>query len=311
MIIGVGSNISPEKNIAAAKQLLKQELRILSVSKFTRTKPIGPQKQRDFLNGSLLAETRFSDKRLKVFLKKVEKTLGRVENGNRYGPREIDLDILVWNGRVVDSDVYEREFLRDSVVELCPELEENLEIGEAFAGRTEIIEGLCLKKVLSKNDIEKAVFELAKKISNDYEGKTPVLICVLLGARRFFEDLAARITIPAEKRFLRVSSYRDKTRPGRLELLRDIECELSRRDVIIVEDLIDTSKTTEFLFRHIKSKNPASLRVCALVDKREKRSKGASVDYLGFRMNAGFLVGYGMDYMGRGRTLENIYSLEE
>ena len=152
---------------------------------------------------------------------------------------------------------------------------------------------------------------LARQVSGDYEGRTPVLVCVLLGARPFFEDLVAQITVGVEKQFLRASSYREATRPGRLELLADIECDVKGRDVIIVEDIVDTSKTAEFVLRHVESKNPSSLRICALVDKRGKDAGGPEPDYVGFRVDEGFLVGYGMDYMERGRALEDIYLLQE
>ncbi len=116
----------------------------------------------------------------------------------------------------------------------------------------------------------------------------------------------------ADRQSLRVSSYAEGTRPGHLKLLTDIECEVKGRDVIIVEDIIDTSKTAKFLLRHLGSKNPASLRICALIDKRGEDPAGPEPDYTGFRVNgAEFLVGYGMDYMERGRSLEDIYSLEE
>ncbi len=170
---------------------------------------------------------------------------------------------------------------------------------------------MALKKVLSKNDIKSAVWRLAKRISRDYEGKTPVAVCVLLGARPFFEDLVARMTVTVEKQFLRVSSYGAATQPGRLELVVDVECELEDRDVIIVEDIIDTSKTAEFILRHVGSKNPGSLRICALIDKRGRDATGPVPHYSGFQVEEGFLVGYGMDYMEKGRALENIYLLQE
>ncbi len=115
----------------------------------------------------------------------------------------------------------------------------------------------------------------------------------------------------AERQFLRVSSYREGTQPRRLKLLRDIECEVEDRDVIIIEDIIDTSETAKFILRHIESKNPGSLRICALVDKRGKGATDSEPDYTGFRVDEGFLVGYGMDYMERGRSLEDIYLLQE
>ena len=132
-----------------------------------------------------------------------------------------------------------------------------------------------------------------------------------MGARPFFEDIVARMTIEVEKQFLRVSSYRRAMRPGRLELVIDVECELEDRDVIIVEDIIDTSKTVEFILRHVESKNPGSLRMCALIDKRGEDAAGPGPDYTGFRVDGGFLVGYGMDYMEKGRALEDIYLVQE
>ncbi len=133
VIIGVGSNIDAERNVSAAKRMLGEKLGILGESKFVRTKPIGSREQQDFLNGSLLIKTRIGRERLKVLLKGVEIALGRDVGEDRYGPRKIDLDILVWNGEIVDSDVYERKFLRRSVIELCPELEKILKGGEDTA----------------------------------------------------------------------------------------------------------------------------------------------------------------------------------
>ena len=126
VIIGVGSNIDAERNVSVAKRMLGEKLSVLGESKFVRTKPIGSREQKDFLNGSLLIETRLGRKQLKTLLKGVEVVLGRDAGEDRYGPRKIDLDILVWNGQIADSDVYEREFLRRSVIELCPELEKTL-----------------------------------------------------------------------------------------------------------------------------------------------------------------------------------------
>ena len=126
VIIGVGSNIDAERNVSAARRMLGEKLNVLGESKFERTRPIGPRKQQDFLNGSLLIKTRLGRERLKALLKGVEIALGRDAGEDPYGPRKMDLDILVWNGEVVDPDVYEREFLRRSVVELCPELEKTL-----------------------------------------------------------------------------------------------------------------------------------------------------------------------------------------
>ena len=126
VIVGIGSNIDAEKNVSTAKLMLGEKLNVLGESEFVRTRPIGTREQQDFLNGSLLIKTRLGRKQLKTLLKGVETVLGRDAGEDRYGPRKMDLDILVWNGQIVDSDVYEREFLRRSVIELCPELEKTL-----------------------------------------------------------------------------------------------------------------------------------------------------------------------------------------
>ena len=126
VIVGVGSNIDAESNVSVARRMLEEKLSVLGESEFVRTKPVGSRKQQDFLNGSLLVKTRLGRKRLKALLKGVEAAIGRDIAEDRYGPRKIDLDILVWNGEIVDSDIYEREFLRRSVIELCPELEKTL-----------------------------------------------------------------------------------------------------------------------------------------------------------------------------------------
>lgn len=126
VIVGIGSNIDAEKNVSAAKRMLGEKLNVLGESKFVRTKPIGSREQEDFLNGSLLVKTRLGRKQLKTLLKGVEIALGRGTEEDRYGPRKMDLDILVWNGEIADPDVYEREFLRRAVIELCPELEKTL-----------------------------------------------------------------------------------------------------------------------------------------------------------------------------------------
>ena len=128
-IVGIGSNIDAERNVIAARRMLGEKLSVLGESKFVRTKPIGSREQQDFLNGSLLIETRLGCKQLKTLLKGVEVSLGRGVGEDRYGPRKMDLDILVWNGEIVDPDVYEREFLRRFVIELCPELEKTLKEG--------------------------------------------------------------------------------------------------------------------------------------------------------------------------------------
>jgi 2-amino-4-hydroxy-6-hydroxymethyldihydropteridine diphosphokinase len=122
-VIGLGSNIHPEENIRRAKEAIGGEFKIIKSSSFVETEPVGFKEQDRFINGALLVETESDASSLKSWLKELESKLGRVNTDNRYGPRTIDLDILVWNGEVVDEQVYEREFLRRSIKELLPDLD--------------------------------------------------------------------------------------------------------------------------------------------------------------------------------------------
>lgn len=122
-VIGLGSNINPEENIRRAKAAIAREFRLIKSSSFVETEPVGFKEQDRFLNGALLIETELNADSLELHLKKLESELGRVKTDNKYGPRSIDIDILVWNGEVVDEEVYEREFLRKSIEELIPGIE--------------------------------------------------------------------------------------------------------------------------------------------------------------------------------------------
>ncbi|MBD3392952.1 MAG: 2-amino-4-hydroxy-6-hydroxymethyldihydropteridine diphosphokinase [Chitinivibrionales bacterium] len=119
-IIGIGSNIDPEKNIGSAREALRADPRvsIVSISQFVTTKPVGDPDQPDFLNGAAMVETGLSIHDLKALLRGMEDRLGRIRTDNRYAPRTIDLDIVVWNGTILDNDYYTRTFLRDAVSEL-------------------------------------------------------------------------------------------------------------------------------------------------------------------------------------------------
>ena len=121
VVIGVGSNIEPQKHIAAARERIARDHRLLAESRFVETRPIGGPAQPNFSNGALLIETTMSREALKIWLETVEADLGRVRGANRYDPRTIDLDIVVWNGEIVDPDVYERRFLREAVLEVWPD----------------------------------------------------------------------------------------------------------------------------------------------------------------------------------------------
>jgi 2-amino-4-hydroxy-6-hydroxymethyldihydropteridine diphosphokinase len=122
VVIGVGSNIRPDEHISSAKAAIESAHEIVKVSSFIKTEPVGYKDQDRFTNGALLIKTDMDAAGLKAWLKKLENKLGRMKTENKNGPRTIDLDILVWNGEVVDDEVNEREFLKDSIHELLPEL---------------------------------------------------------------------------------------------------------------------------------------------------------------------------------------------
>ncbi|WP_159521383.1 2-amino-4-hydroxy-6-hydroxymethyldihydropteridine diphosphokinase [Sunxiuqinia indica] len=117
-IIGIGSNIEAEKNIQQALKLLKKDLLILEVSKMIKTKPVGYTNQADFTNGAIKIETNWSQKELVIYLKGIEDQLKRDRTQIKFGPRTIDLDVMIWNGEIVDKDYYTRDFLRQSAAEL-------------------------------------------------------------------------------------------------------------------------------------------------------------------------------------------------
>ena len=125
VVIGVGSNIDPENNIKEAKKAVELTHDLIKTSSFIETEPIGCKNQNNFLNGAFLIETEMDTLTLKSWLKNLEEKLGRVKSENKNGPRTIDLDIIIWNREVVDNEVYEREFLLNSINELLPELKIN------------------------------------------------------------------------------------------------------------------------------------------------------------------------------------------
>jgi 2-amino-4-hydroxy-6-hydroxymethyldihydropteridine diphosphokinase len=123
VVIGAGSNIDPDRNIPAAREMIRQAHRLVSESRFVRTRPVGFIEQPDFCNGVFLVDTEMSRKDLDKWLKKVEEKLGRVRTQNKNGQRTIDLDIVVWDGNIVDRDVVERDFLKAAVLEVLPEID--------------------------------------------------------------------------------------------------------------------------------------------------------------------------------------------
>lgn len=169
------------------------------------------------------------------------------------------------------------------------------------------------KSVLySKEEIRKRVEELALQISRDYEGKDLLLIGVLKGAFIFMADLIRCMKIPSVVDFVRVASYGAGTESsGLIKITKDVEVPLTGRDVLIVEDIVDSGITLDYLVKKLMECKPRSLKVCALIDKRRRRKVPFEADYVGFTMEDGFIVGYGLDFNEMSRFHPEIYVIED
>jgi hypoxanthine phosphoribosyltransferase len=170
---------------------------------------------------------------------------------------------------------------------------------------------LSTELLISKEAIEHRVRELADQISAEYSGQEPVMVGILKGAIFFMADLVRAMTIPTEIDFIRASSYGSgTTTSGTIHVTKDVEIPLENKPVILVEDIVDTGLTLNHIVETMKKKNPKSLKICALIDKLERRDIEVHVDYCGFRVEEGFLVGCGLDFNEKHRYLPDIYILK-
>lgn len=166
--------------------------------------------------------------------------------------------------------------------------------------------------VLNEDEIERLVADVAQKISDDYKNSELVLIGVLKGAFVFMSDLIRKITIPVKIDFVGISSYSSNTvSSGKITLTRDIEIDIKNKDVLIIEDIVDTGLTLKYLIDYLKSFDPKSVKICALLDKYERRETEIKVAYPCHRIEKGFVVGYGIDYAEDYRNLPAIYHLKQ
>ncbi len=166
--------------------------------------------------------------------------------------------------------------------------------------------------VLAADQIAGRVRELAAKISAEYAGKTPLLIGILNGAFVFLSDLVRQLEVPVQIDFVRLASYGSSdTSAGKITMTKDAELPLAGRDVIVVEDIVDTGLTLRWLVDELQGRGPASVKVCALIDKKERREIDIQVDYIGFEVPQGFLVGYGLDFDEDWRHLPDVYTLKK
>ena len=167
-----------------------------------------------------------------------------------------------------------------------------------------------MEKFISQQDIASKVKEMAEAISADYKGSEPVLIGVLKGAVIFMSDLIRELSVPVEIDFMAVSSYGASTESsGIVRILKDLEQSIEGRDVLIIEDIVDTGLTLQYLKESLGQRKPASLKVVAFLDKPERRQVSIEADYRGFVIPDEFVVGYGLDFSERYREYCHIYKL--
>jgi hypoxanthine phosphoribosyltransferase len=168
------------------------------------------------------------------------------------------------------------------------------------------------KLILSREEIAKRVKELAAQISQDYAGQELVVVGILKGAFIFMADLVRALDFSVEVDFVRIKSYGTGTETsGEIHITKDVEVNLAGRHVLVVEDIVDVGLTLDFLRRHLENRHPQSLRICCLIDKLERRQVEVPLDYVGFTVPRGFLVGYGLDCGEKLRTLADVYEIVE
>ena len=165
--------------------------------------------------------------------------------------------------------------------------------------------------LVTAEDLQRRVIELGEEISRDYAGKSLLLVGVLKGAVFFLSDLMRYIDIPVEVDFMAVASYGSATdSSGVVRILKDLDAAIEGRDVLIVEDIVDSGLTLQYLLRNLGSRNPRTLEVCALLTKPERRKVDLPTRYVGFEIPDRFVVGYGLDYAERHRNLPFVAALE-
>lgn len=168
-----------------------------------------------------------------------------------------------------------------------------------------------IRVLVSEKEVDERIEELGRQISEDYAGKQVHLICILKGGVFFMCELAKRITIPVSMDFMCVSSYGDDTRSsGVVRIAKDLDESIEGKEVLIVEDIIDSGRTLYYLMDVLHKRNPKSIHLCTLLDKPERRVKDVKVDYVGFNIPDEFVVGYGLDYAQKYRNLPYIGVVE-
>ena len=170
-----------------------------------------------------------------------------------------------------------------------------------------MLEKDILEVLFSEEQLDRRVREIAAQIEKDYEGKEIMLISVLRGSFVFMADLCRRIDLPCTLDFMSVSSYRKGTSSsGQVQITKDLSSDISGKHIIVVEDILDSGNTLSYLLKLLEQRNPASIRLCTLLDKPERRVKQVEVHYSGFTIPDAFVVGYGLDYAEKYRNMPYI-----
>ena len=159
--------------------------------------------------------------------------------------------------------------------------------------------------LLTEEQIRSRIAELGEELTRDYMDKDPVIVGVLKGVVVFYSDMVRQIRVPCQMDFMWISSYQGTDSTGQMVVRRDVACDVKGRHVLILEDIYDTGNSLDFTYRHLLAKEPASLKICTLLDKPERRKPGITLkpDYVGFTVPNAFVVGYGLDYNEHYRNL--------
>lgn len=168
-----------------------------------------------------------------------------------------------------------------------------------------------IHELISEADVAAKIAELGAQISKDYEGEDIYMLCILKGGVFFMTELAKHVTVPVSLDFMSVSSYGSQTRSsGNVRIIKDLDTPIEGKNVLVVEDIIDTGRTLAYLLENLQQRKPKSLKLCTLLDKPEQRVTEVDVDYVGFQIPDKFVVGYGLDYDQHYRNLPYIGVVE-
>ena len=159
--------------------------------------------------------------------------------------------------------------------------------------------------LISEEQLRSRIAELGEELPRDYAGKDPIIVGVLKGVVVFYADMIRQIKVPCQMDFMWISSYQGTDSTGQMVVRRDVACDVKGRHVLILEDIYDTGNSLDFTYRHLLAKEPASLKICTLLDTPERRNPGITLkaDYVGFTVPNAFVVGYGLDYNEHYRNL--------